>query len=593
LNQANEILFIASLLVLVSIFAGSASSRFGVPFLLVFLGLGLLAGEGGPGGIVFRDYQLTYAVGSAALGIILFDGGLRTNFATVRLVAAPAFVLATIGVVVTAVLVGVAAHYAFGLQPLEAFLVGAIVGSTDAAAVFFLLNMKGLALQKRVSGTLEVESGINDPMAIFLTMVAVELLRLGQPPDTLQLALQFFAQMVGGVVVGVIGGFLLVALFNRVSVAGGLYPIVAMAAALLIFSGAHFVQASGYVAVYVAGLVLGNRRHRGAQVILRFYDGLSWLSQIVMFLLLGLLMTPEEMTPYAVGGGVIAAVLMLLARPLAVLLCLLPFRYTFREIGFISWVGLRGAVPIFLATIPVLAKLPNSELYVTAAFVCVLASLTLQGWTIAPVARLFGLELPPKPEAVSRTDLDLGSTADRDVASYRIEADAPALGYRFSEIPLPRRCRIITVIRDGTVMDRLKLERLEAGDYLLVLAPGEQFYSLDRLFTAREQSKRQRKRRERGEEVFGEFVLAGDTLLGEVAMLYGLPVEDKDRNEPVGAYVRRRLRHRAVVGDRLRWGPVELVVREIRNDRITSVGIELEPEEHPILRGFRRAFGFD
>jgi cell volume regulation protein A len=592
LYQANEILFIASLLVLVSIFAGSASSRFGVPFLLVFLGLGLLAGEGGPGGIVFNDYQLTYSVGSAALGIILFDGGLRTHFSTVRLVAAPAFVLATVGVVGTAVLVGAAAHYALGLGLMESFLVGAIVGSTDAAAVFFLLNMKGLALQKRVSGTLEVESGINDPMAIFLTMMAVELLRHGQPPDTLELAAQFVVEMVGGLVVGVGGGFLLVALFNRVPVAGGLYPIVAMAAALLIFSGAYFLHASGYVAVYVAGLVLGNRRHRGAQVILRFYDGLSWLSQIVMFLLLGLLMTPEQMKPHLVGSGIVAGVLIVLARPVAVLLCLVPFRYTFREIGFISWIGLRGAVPIFLATIPVLAKLPNSEIYVSAAFVCVLASLTLQGWTIAPVARFFGLELPPKPEAVSRTDLDLGSTADRDVASYRVEADAPALGYRFNEIPLPRRSRIITVIREGTVMDRMKLDHLEAGDYILVLAPAEQFFSLDRLFTSRETGRR-RKKRDRGEEVFGEFVLTGDTLLGEVALLYGLPVDEKDRGEPVGAYLRRRLRHRAVVGDRLRWGPVELVVREIRKDRITSVGIELEPEEHPVLRGFRRAFGFD
>jgi cell volume regulation protein A len=592
LYQANEILFIASLLVLVSIFAGSASSRFGVPFLLVFLGLGLLAGEGGPGGIVFNDYQLTYSVGSAALGIILFDGGLRTHFSTVRLVAAPAFVLATVGVVGTAVLVGAAAHYALGLGLMESFLVGAIVGSTDAAAVFFLLNMKGLALQKRVSGTLEVESGINDPMAIFLTMMAVELLRHGQPPDTLELVAQFVVEMVGGLVVGVAGGFLLVALFNRVPVAGGLYPIVAMAAALLIFSGAYFLHASGYVAVYVAGLVLGNRRHRGAQVILRFYDGLSWLSQIVMFLLLGLLMTPDQMKPYLAGSGIVAGVLIVLARPVAVLLCLVPFRYTFREIGFISWIGLRGAVPIFLATIPVLAKLPNSEIYVSAAFVCVLASLTLQGWTIAPMARFFGLELPPKPEAVSRTDLDLGSTADRDVASYRVEADAPALGYRFNEIPLPRRSRIITVIREGTVMDRMKLEHLEAGDYILVLAPAEQFFSLDRLFTAREAPKR-RKKRDRGEEVFGEFVLTGDTLLGEVALLYGLPVDEKDRGEPVGAYLRRRLRHRAVVGDRLRWGPVELVVREIRKDRITSVGIELEPEEHPVLRGFRRAFGFD
>ncbi|HEX6956697.1 MAG TPA: potassium/proton antiporter [Ferrovibrio sp.] len=591
MNQANDILFVASLLVLVSIFAGSASSRFGVPFLLVFLGLGLFAGEGGPGGIVFHDYQLTYSVGSAALGIILFDGGLRTRFATVKLVAAPALALATIGVLVTAGLLAAAAHFALGLGYLEAFLVGSIVASTDAAAVFFLLNVKGMALQKRVSGTLEVESGINDPMAIFLTMICVELLRLGQPPDTLHLAAQFLLQMVGGLVIGAVGGFLLVALFNRVPVAGGLYPIVAMAATLLIFSGAHFVHASNFLAVYVAGLVLGNRRHRGAQVILRFYDGLSWLGQIIMFLLLGLLMTPAEMEPYFIGSTVVAVLLIILARPVAVVLCLLPFRYTMREIGFVAWVGLRGAVPIFLATIPVLANVPQAEVYVTAAFVCVVASLALQGWTIGPVARFFGLELPPSPEAPTRTEIDLGSALDRDIASYRVEPEAPALGYRFLELPLPRRCRIISVIRDGTVMDRTRLESLQPDDYLLVLAPPEQFFSLDRLFAARR--KPTRKRRERGEEVFGEFILTGDTLLGEVANLYGVPIDETDRNEPVGAYIRRRLRQRAVVGDRLRVGPVELVVREVRNERITSVGIELEPEEHPFLRGFRRAFGFD
>ncbi len=594
MNQGNEIVFIASLLVLVSIFAGSASSRFGVPFLLVFLGLGLLAGESGPGGIVFNDYQLTYTIGSAALGIILFDGGLRTNFATVRLVAGPAFVLATAGVVGTAALLGVAAHFALGLGLLESFLVGAIVGSTDAAVVFFLLNMKGMALQKRVSGTLEVESSINDPMAIFLTLACVELIRLGHPPETLELIGLFLAQMVGGLVVGVVGGFLLVALFNRVPVAGGLYPIVAMAAALLIFSGANFINASGFVGVYVAGLVLGNRRHRGAQVILRFYDGLSWLSQIVMFLLLGLLMTPDAMTPYAVGGGIVAFALILIARPLTVVACLLPFRYTWREIGFISWIGLRGGVPIFLATIPVLAELPNAELYVTTAFCCVLASLTVQGWTIGPVARFFGLELPPRPEAATRTDIDFsGATLDRDIASYRVEKEAPALGYRFAELPLPRRCRIMAVIREGALVDRTRIEKLEAGDHLLVLAPPEQFFPLDRLFSARRESERRRRKRERGEEVFGEFVLSGDTLMGEVAVLYGLPVEEKDRNEPIGVYMRRRLRLRAVVGDRLRHGPVELVVREVRDERITSVGIELEPEEHPLLGGIRRAFGFE
>ena len=286
--------------------------------------------------------------------------------------------------------------------------------------------------------------------------------------------------------------------------------------------------------------------------------------------------------------------LILMARPIAVLIFLRPFRYTCREIGFISWIGLRGGVPIFLATIPVLAQLPDSGVYVATAFCCVLASLTVQGWSIGPVARFFGLDLPPKPEAATRTELDFGhGSLDRDIASYRVEPHCPALGYRFSELPLPRRCRIISVIRDGTVMDRTRLEALQDDDYLLVLAPPEQFFALDRLFTARRESEKRRRKRERGEEVFGEFILSGDTLLGEVTALYGLPVEEKDRNEPVGLFVRQRLRHRAVVGDRLRYGPVELVVREVRNESITSVGIELEPEEHPVLDGIRRAFGFD
>lgn len=589
MSQANNILFIASLLILVSIFAGSASSRFGVPFLLVFLGLGLLAGVDGPGGIEFSDFNLTYSVGSAALAIILFDGGLRTKFTTVKLVAGPALGLATVGVVLTATLVAVATHWITNLGWLESFLVGAIVGSTDAAAVFFLLNVRGLALQKRVSGTLEVESGINDPMAIFLTMACVELLSLGQPPSNLALAAQFLAQMVGGCLIGAAGGFALVALFNRVPVAGGLYPIVAMAATLLIFSGAHFVQASGYIAVYVAGLVLGNRRHRGAQVVLRFFDGLSWLGQIVMFLLLGLLMTPSEMRPDIVPGVVVAIFLIVVARPLAVALCLLPFRYTLPEIGFISWVGLRGAVPIFLATIPVLFGVPNAGIYVSIAFFCVVASLLLQGWTIGVAARLFGLELPPPVEAPTRTDIDLGNALDRDIASYRVEPNCIAQGYNYAEIPLPRRCRIITVIRDGTVMDRSKLERLEAGDYLLVLAPPEQLFSLDRLFALPD---RKRRANVPGDEVFGEFTIPADTLLGSLSAMYGVEVEARHREESLSAYIRRRLRHAAVVGDRVRLGPVELIVREIKGNRITQVGLELEPEEHPVVRRFRQLFRF-
>ncbi|MDF3074614.1 MAG: sodium/hydrogen exchanger family protein, partial [Alphaproteobacteria bacterium] len=387
MDLAFPLILAGAALVLVSIFASLVFARIGAPLLLLFLGLGMLVGEDGPIGLEFDDFRLTYVVGSVALAIILFDGGLRTSRETLRLAAAPAITLATFGVLITAGLTGLLAAPLLGLTLTEGFLLGAIVGSTDAAAVFPLLNHSSVAIERRVGATLEVESGFNDPMAVFLTVMLVEILAAREAVSTLHGMGLFLTQMAGGGALGLAGGAALLWAVNRVSIATGLYPILVFTGGIFIFALAHSLHASGFLAAYVGGLVFGLGRHRARQHIARFHDGLAWLSQIVMFLLLGLLVTPSDLMDDLVPALLVALGMMIVARPLAVTLCLLPFRFNWSEIAFIGWVGLRGAVPIFLATIPVVANLPNAALYFTIAFVVVIASLVVQGWTILPAAR--------------------------------------------------------------------------------------------------------------------------------------------------------------------------------------------------------------
>jgi len=575
LDFAYHFIFLGALLVLLSILAGLFSARIGAPLLLVFLGLGMLAGEDGPGGILFSNFHLTYEVGAVALAVVLFDGGLRTSMSAVRLASGPAISLATLGVVITAGIAGLAAHYALGIPWIYGLLVGAIIGSTDAAAVFLLLHQRGTEISRRVTATLEIESGVNDPMAIFLTVALVEYLIRSGAQSVLAIGADLLIQLLGGAAIGVVGGFALLWLINRVVLAAGLYPILAMAGAMLIVSGSHFVHASGFMAVYVAGLVLGNRRHRAHQVISRFFDGLAWLAQIVMFLVLGLLVTPSDLVPHAAGALIVTAVLIVVARPMAVWICLLPFRFIWQEVAFISWVGLRGAVPIFLACIPVLAGIDGAEVFFNVAFVVVIASLIVQGWTVAPAARALGLEVPPRPEVVERGDIDMPTTADRDAGSWRVDEDSPALDYAFDHLPLPRRTRIIAVIRDGTLLNRGTLERLAPDDTVIAVVPPEQMLALDSLFA--------RRPRPRGSTPLGEFMLDAGATLGEVAAVYDIPVDPADRDQKVGGYVTAKLGRTAVVGDRIEIGPVELVVAEIGRSGVTRIGLEVIPQREQLL----------
>lgn len=573
MEASHQLILAGAALVAFSILLGQLSTRLGAPLLLVFLAIGMLAGEDGPGQIQFSDYDAAFVIGSLALAVILFDGGLRTSRETLRLALGPAVTLASIGVAITALLVGVAALQLDFSWP-AALLIGSIVASTDAAAVFALLRLKGMDVQRRTAATLEVESGLNDPIAVFLTVIFSEYLIAPEGLSLGEVVVRLVLQMAGGAIVGVAGGTLLTRLINRLSLAAGLYPILALSLGLVIFAGALAVGASGFLAVYAAGVVLGNSRHREAVSIDRFHDGMAWLAQITLFLMLGLLITPHELLRGWDVALILSVVLMLVARPLAVALCLVPFRFTWQEIVFVGWVGLRGAVPIYLATIPILAGVPNATAYLNLAFVAVLTSLTLQGWSVAWFARALGLELPPTPERPLRQELGLpGTGAELVIAAYEVPAEALAARRSVSRLPLPSEARVLMAIRNGHALHPPELERLEPADTVLVLGPAAGQGALDRIFGARE-----RPAAEAG-TVFGEFTLEGSAPLKALASLYGLPLPDAAPDVTLAEFLVERLDKQPVAGDRVPLGEVELVVQEVEDGAIRTVGIELEPEE--------------
>ncbi len=426
LDSVSLSILFGAVLVLAGILSSLVALRFGAPLLLIFLLLGMLAGESGPGGMRFDDVRLTYLVGSIALALILFDGGLRTRFATFRSVLAPSLVLATLGVLMTAAFTAPVAVMLMGFNWIEALLVGAVVASTDAAAVLFLLRARGLRLRQRVAATLEIESGTNDPFAIFLTILLVELLLTGDRPWTM-VAASLVGQGLGGAVIGVLGGRLIVLALNRLALPQGLHAPFVATAALGLFALGQAVHASGFLAVYLAGLMVGNRPTRAHGTVVVFLDAVTWLAQIVMFVLLGLLAWPEQLLRYATPALAVAAVLMVFARPLAVFLCLTPFRFSWREKAFISWVGLRGAVGIFLASIPLLVGLANAQVYFNIGFVVVIVSLLIQGWTLAPAARLLRMALPRADPAPRRVELDLPGQLEQELVGYHVQANNPFL----------------------------------------------------------------------------------------------------------------------------------------------------------------------
>ena len=399
LVTTHEIIAVAGLLCLCAFFAGIASARVGTPLLLVFIGVGMLAGEDGPGGIRFDDFQTAYLAGSLALVAILFQGGLGTEPDMLRRALRPAAALATAGVAISAGVVGSAAVLLFGVPWPEALLLGAATAPTDAAAVSVILRLSGAEVPARVVAALEVESGLNDPMSVFITTALVEAATAPHGIGVARALLLFLVEMGGGAVIGLGGGYALLWLFRRLRVERSAFPVFAVGGALTVFGGAQLGGASGFLAVYLTGIVVGNHDHPAGQPVTGFFNTLGWLAQIALFLMLGLLVTPHELPPVVLPALAMTAVLVLVARPVSVFGCLMPFRWTVREAGFVSWVGLRGAVPIYLTIISLLAGLPGGRTLFDIVFVVVVASVAVQGWTVGLSARLLGLRADPREAA--------------------------------------------------------------------------------------------------------------------------------------------------------------------------------------------------
>ena len=536
--------------------------------LLVFLLVGLIAGEDGLG-LEFDDANAAYFIGSLALAVILFDSGFGTPFRSFRLAAGPAISLATVGVAVTAGLVGVAAHWLLGMEWLPSLLIGAIVGSTDAAAVFFLLRIGRITVKERVRSTLEVESGSNDPMAIFLTLMLVELMIAGNGSVGAEILVGFVQQMGLGLIFGVAGGYLIAFFVNRVELEGALYPVVVLGSACFLFAVTGMVGGSGFLAVYVGGLVAGNQRIRGIEGLRRFQAGMTWLAQITMFLMLGLYATPSEFGAAAAGALVLAVILILVARPVAVWLCLLPFGFQPREQLFIGWVGLRGAVSILLAILPVLAQLPNGQLYFNTVFIIVMVSLIVQGWTIRPLARWLRLVVPPTVGPLDRVELELPGTAHHELVVYTVAEGSPVVrGAR-----LPRWARPSLIVREGQSMKLQHAGHLKPGDNVYVFVAPRFVRLLDRLFAGPTQLEPDDR------DFFGVFDLDPGQSVRTLAEMYGFPLPEDVPDATIAEFIASRVGGNAEVGDRAALGKVELVVREVdENGKTTAAGLAM-PEE--------------
>src|SRR5271168_2196394 len=560
LDTVSLTIMFGALLVLAGILSSLVALRFGAPLLLVFLLVGMLAGESGPGGIAFDDVNTTYLVGSVALALILFDGGLRTRLATFRSVIAPSLVLATIGVLLTAALTAPAAHYLLGFGWVESLLVGAVISSTDAAAVFLLIHSRGLRLRPRVGATLEIESATNDPFAIFLTIVLVGVqLRGGE--SWISVLDELAIEVVGGAVLGFIGGRAIVMALNRLSLPQGLHAPLVATGALVVFALAQVFHASGYL----AGLVVGNRPTRAHNAVIVFLDAATWLAQIVMFVLLGLLAWPERLLDHAAPALAVAATLMFFARPVTVFLCLTPFRFSWREKAFVSWVGLRGAVGIFLASIPLLVGLPNALVFFDIGFVVVLVSLLVQGWTIAVAAQKLHIALPRSDPAPRRVELDLPGQLEQELVGYSVGPNNPYLRRRLS----PSWAKLMLVVRDEHVLTATEADGIREGDYAYFLAPPEKAQALDRFFVDMPPPPAPDLR------LLGDFFVSGDVSLGTLGEIYGLSIAPEDEDTTLADWFGTHLHHKAKVGDRLALGAIHLVVDAVAKGRVTTVGLDL------------------
>jgi cell volume regulation protein A len=469
-------------LLALSVTLSRASARLGLPVALLFLIVGVLAGSEGIGGIPFEDYHFAFRLGTTALVLILFDGGLNTPLSAARVVLGPSVVLATAGVLATAALVAVAAH-TLGLAWPTSMLLGAIVSSTDAAAIFSVLGATGTRLRRKVGLTLELESGLNDPMAVILTTAVTASLALGAALSPFVLARDVITELA----IGAASGYAVARLGRWVIVrialpAAGLYPAFTLALACLSFGITTLLHGSGFLAVYVSGMTLGSGALPHAVGVRRVHDALGWLSQVLMFLLLGLLLFPSRLWTVAPVGLTLALFLAVVARPLVAMLCLAPFRYPWRDAAYVGWVGLRGAVPIVLATIPVMMGVTGARDLFDLVFFIVVVGAFIPGATVPWVTRRLGVgsAAPPPPKAV--IEVDARAPRGDELRAYFISPQLAVAGASLAEIPFPAGAAVSMIERGGALLAPSGATRIEPGDYVYVIAPLEHRPHVELLF---------------------------------------------------------------------------------------------------------------
>ena len=575
----NLLYFVIALLLFLSILGSTLSARLGMPLLLVFLGVGILAGEEGILGIRFSGYFLANFIGQAALAIILLDGGLRTSVKSFRTALRPSAILASWGVLATVAMLGVFTTWLLQLRFENVdwrlgFLMAAIVGSTDAGAVFSLLRNGGIRLNERVQATLEIESGANDPMAILLVTGFIQINLNPESMGALDFVILLIQQLGIGLLAGIAFGWVLSLILPKVRLAEGMYAILIASGGMLGFALANSIGGSGFLAVYIAGVIIGNRKTRATEHVLRVMDGMAWLSQATLFVVLGLLVTPSHVLhlwPYALA---LAFFMFLVARPIAVVSSLWPFRFNWRETSFISWVGLRGAVPVTLAIMPVMAGVHDSDLLFNLTFGIVILSLLIQGMTLPITARLFKVRVPTTGEPHDDHEIWVSDKASIHLLEFVVKKGSFALTRHPEELAKrvsEEEVRFFALVRGGKLEIESHAMSLRAGDHVWFTVNGDHGRTLARIFNDTYVTRKERT------EFFGEWVISPQVLIGDLSLLDEVPLSEEERGMTIAELFDARL-GKTVVGDHLDvGGDWDFVVREMDSQGvITAVGLKLD-----------------